>query len=54
MATITREQIIAELGDYRRIASRLTIADEEYPVVHAILNELLDELDEMPLQDLPH
>ena len=44
MTTITREQIIAELGDYKRIASRLTIADEEYPVVHAILNQLLDEL----------
>ncbi|MGN6129579.1 MAG: hypothetical protein ACTHOK_04490 [Nocardioidaceae bacterium] len=51
MATITRDQIIAELGDYQRIASRLTIADEEYPVVHAILNQLLDELEETPLQE---
>jgi hypothetical protein len=54
MATITREQIIAELGDYRRIASRLTSVDEEYPVVHAILNELLDELEEAPLENQPH
>lgn len=54
MATITRDQIIAELGDYQRIASRLTIADEEYPVVHAILNQLLDELEETPLQEQAH
>jgi hypothetical protein len=45
MATITRDQIIAELADYRRIAARMTIQDEEYPVVHAILNGLLDELE---------
>ncbi len=51
MATITRDQIIAELGDYKHIASRLTIADEEYPVVHAILNQLLDELEKMTLDE---
>jgi hypothetical protein len=43
--TITREQIIAELGDYQRIASRMTALDDEYGVVHAILNDLLDELE---------
>lgn len=46
--TITREQIIAELGDYQRIASRLASADTEYGVVHAILNDLLDELEAIP------
>jgi hypothetical protein len=48
MTTITRDQIISELGDYRRIASRLTSVDEEYGVVHAILNDLLDELEATP------
>ncbi len=54
MATITREALIAELEDYRRIASRLTVVDEEYPAVHAILNQLLDELEDLAPADQPH
>jgi hypothetical protein len=45
--TITRDQVIAVIGDYRRIAARLPVDDDEYPVVHAILNDLLDELEAM-------
>lgn len=40
----TTDSIKADLADLSHRAGRVTVADELYPVLHADMNRLLDEL----------
>ena len=46
-ATRTRDDVAADLTRYRRRAARLSYANEDWPILHAIINDLLDELQRM-------
>ena len=45
VTTRRRATILEDLAQYRHEAGRVTVADPDHAVLHAIINDLLDELE---------